>query len=102
MPKTIPTRKAFASLEDYARAGRLSGRSLAKIKDLARGTAILDRLVLERVRAGLTQAEMARRLGTSQSWVSKLEDSEDADLTLGEIDRYSAALGIKAGLSLAR
>lgn len=100
MPKTTQPRRTFASLEDYARTGRLSGRALARIKDLAKGTEIIDRLMLERVRAGLTQAELARRLGTSQSWVSKLEASEDADLTLGDIERYSAALGIKAGLSL--
>ena len=100
MPKTTQTRRGFASIEDYARAGRLSGRALAKVKGLARGTEIIDRLVLERVRAGLTPAERARRMGSSQSYVSKLEDSEDSDLTLGEIDRYCAALGIKAGLSL--
>lgn len=102
MSKATQPRRTYASLEDYARSGRLSARSLARIKCLAKGTEVIDRLVLERVRGGLTQAEMARRLGTSQSWVSKLEDSEDADLTLGEIDRYSAALGMKAGLSLSR
>lgn len=100
MPKTTQSRRTFASIEDYARAGRLSGRSLAKIKGLARGTEIIDRLVLERIRAGLTQTELARRMGSSQSYVSKLEDNEDAGLTLGEIDRYCAALGIKVGLSL--
>jgi DNA-binding Xre family transcriptional regulator len=93
-------RKTFTSLEDYARSGRLSARTLARIHELSRGTELIDRLVLERVRAGLTQAELARRLRTSQSYVSKLEDSHDADLTLGEIDRYCAALGISAGLSL--
>lgn len=100
MPKATQPRRTFASLEDYAQSRRLSARSLANIKDLAKGTEVIDRLVLERVRAGLTQTELARRLGTSQSYVSKLEDSVDADLTLGEIDRYSAALGITAGLSL--
>lgn len=100
MPKATHPRRTFTSLEDYARSGRLSARSLARIKDLAKGTEVIDRLVLERVRAGLTQTELARRLGSSQSYVSKLEDSLDADLTLGEIDRYCAALGITAGLSL--
>jgi DNA-binding Xre family transcriptional regulator len=100
MAKSRQSRRSFASIEDYARAGRVSGRTLARIKELSRETEVIDRLVLERVRAGLTQTELARRLGTSQSYVSKLEDSLDDDLTLGEIDRYCAALGIKAGLSL--
>jgi DNA-binding Xre family transcriptional regulator len=100
MAKSNPRRKTFSSLEEYARGGRLSGRTLAQIRQLARDTEVIDRMVLERVRAGLTQTELARRLGTSQSYVSKLEDSADADLTLGEIDRYCAALGISAGLSL--
>jgi len=100
MAKPNPRRNTFTSLEDYARGGRLLGRTLARIKGLARDTELIDRLVLERVRAGLTQTELARRLRTSQSYVSKLEDSVDADLTLGEIDRYCAALGISAGLRL--
>lgn len=100
MAKTVHRRRTFTSLEDYAGAGHLSGRTIARIRTLARETEIIDRLVLERVRAGLTQTALARRMGCSQSYISKLEDSADADITLGEIDRYCAVLGITAGLKL--
>lgn len=76
----------------------LSRATLARIQRLSRQTQTIDRLVIERVRAGLNQAELARRMGCSQSYISKLEDSKDADLKLGEIERYCAALGIKADL----
>ena len=98
MPKTTQKQRAFVSVDDYARAGRLSRRSLSKIKNLALNTDIIDRLVLERVRAGLTQTELSRRLGSSQSYISKFEDSLDAELTIGEIDRYCMALNLKVGL----
>ena len=59
-----------------------------RVAELHNGTKIVDWLVQERNRAGLTQAELARRMGCSQSKVSKLEDSRDEDLRLGEIGRY--------------
>ena len=85
--------------------GRLAGLGLsramlARIRALSRQTQTIDRLVIERVRAGLNPAELARRLGCSQSYISKLEDSKDADLKLGEIERYCAALGITVDLRL--
>jgi transcriptional regulator with XRE-family HTH domain len=45
-----------------------------------------------RIDSGLTQTEVAARMGTSQSAVARLE-SGDADVRLSTIDRYAAALG---------
>lgn len=98
MTKTSQGRRTFSSIEAYARAGHIPASALARIQRLSRQTQTIDRLVIERVRAGLNQAELARRMGCSQSYISKLEDSKDADLKLGEIERYCSALGITADL----
>jgi predicted transcriptional regulator len=44
-----------------------------------------------RIGLGLTQTEVAARMGTSQSAVARLE-SGDADVRLSTLERYAAAL----------
>ncbi len=44
-----------------------------------------------RVDLGLTQTEVAARMGTSQSAVARLESGE-ADVRLSTIERYAAAI----------
>ena len=50
---------------------------------------------LERLRceAGLTQAEVAKRMGVTQSTVSRLEGSRWQDMKLGELEGYLSNLG---------
>jgi DNA-binding XRE family transcriptional regulator len=53
---------------------------------------LLDALVQARKDAGLTQTEVARRLGVRQPTVSKFE-AEGSDPQLSTIQRYARALG---------
>ena len=48
---------------------------------------------------GLSQTEVAARMGTSQSAVARLE-SGDADVRWSTIERYAAALGHQLEISL--
>jgi ribosome-binding protein aMBF1 (putative translation factor) len=48
--------------------------------------------------AGLTQAELARRVGTTQSVIARLEDAEYAGRSLTMLERIAAACGV--GLKL--
>jgi transcriptional regulator with XRE-family HTH domain len=52
-------------------------------------TAMLE---ARRQAAGLTQAEVARRMGVTQSTVSRLESDRWQDLRLGELDAYLRAV----------
>jgi transcriptional regulator with XRE-family HTH domain len=49
-------------------------------------------LTAKRVELGLSQTEVAARMGTSQSAVARLESGE-ADLRLSTLERYAAAIG---------
>lgn len=51
----------------------------------------LGRLAAQRVELGLTQTEVAARMGTSQSAVARLESGE-ADVRMSTLERYAAAL----------
>lgn len=52
---------------------------------------LVSRLVEERTGLGLTQTEVAARMGTSQSAVARLE-SGSADVRISTLERYAAAL----------
>lgn len=58
----------------------------------ARRQALTEELVARRVALGLSQTEVAARMGTSQSAVARLE-SGSADLRVSTLQRYAAALG---------
>lgn len=58
----------------------------------ARRRELAAELVDRRRAAGLSQTEVAARMGTSQSAVARLESGE-ADVRLSTLDRYVAALG---------
>jgi predicted transcriptional regulator len=58
----------------------------------ARRRALVDELAAHRQRLGLTQTEVAARMGTSQSAVARLEAGQ-ADVRASTLERYAAALG---------
>jgi predicted transcriptional regulator len=47
-----------------------------------------------RVELGLSQTEVAARMGTSQSAVARLE-AGDGDIRLSTLERYAAAIGVE-------
>lgn len=61
---------------------------------------IISSLLAFRAASGLSQADVASKLKCSQSRVSKLEGSNDADVRLGDLREYAAAIGceLKAGV----
>ena len=69
---------AFPQLMEAARRRRLLLRELAK----------------KREELGLSQAEVAARIGTSQSALARLESGE-GNPTLATVDRYASAMGKK-------
>jgi transcriptional regulator with XRE-family HTH domain len=53
---------------------------------------LLADLVSRRQSAGLSQTEVAARMGTSQSSVARLESGQ-GDIRLSTLERYAAAVG---------
>lgn len=58
----------------------------------ARRRALADELVERRAKLGLSQTEVAARMGTSQSAVARLESGE-VDVRLSTLERYAEAIG---------
>jgi len=66
--------------------------------DLKRSTIVAERLAVLRQSAGITQEEMAKHLGMTQSAISKLEAGRDEDLTIGQIAEYSRVTNQRLGI----
>jgi transcriptional regulator with XRE-family HTH domain len=65
----------------------------------ARRRTLSAELAARRVEQGLSQTEVAARMGTSQSAVARLE-SGDADVRLSTLERYASALDRRLDWSL--
>lgn len=61
--------------------------------------AMARKLILARSRAGLSQAEVARRMGTSQSAVARLESGTRLP-AMSSLKRYAEAVGCTLELRL--
>ena len=67
----------------------------AEYDALANEFAIARELIAARTRAGLSQAEVAQRMGTTQSVVARLESGRRPP-SLRTVQRYAQAVGARA------
>jgi ribosome-binding protein aMBF1 (putative translation factor) len=75
---------------------RMAGESpeLRRLTEEARVNAAVAQLIYDaRNKAGLSQAELAERIGTKQSVISRLEDADYEGHSLRMLQRIAAALG---------
>ena len=61
--------------------------------------AVARQLIAARRRAGLSQAEVARKMGTTQSAIARLESGQRLP-ALSSLQRYAAAIGHKVEVHL--
>jgi len=70
---------------------------------LAEEFEFLDEILRARAAAGLTQAEVAARIGTTQSAVARLESAVGGHSpSIATLQRYAAALGYKLQVRLVK
>jgi ribosome-binding protein aMBF1 (putative translation factor) len=75
---------------------RMAGESpeLRRLTEEARVNAAVAQLIYEaRNKAGLSQAQLAERIGTKQSVISRLEDADYEGHSLSMLQRIATALG---------
>jgi len=70
---------------------------------LAEEFSFLDQILEARAEAGLTQAEVAARLGTSQSAIARLESpSGRHSPSIATLQKYASALGYRLEVRLVK
>jgi hypothetical protein len=85
--------RSYSSVDEMVKL-TLGSRWLKRMKQRLKHTEVVDQLVLARLRAGLSQTDLATRMKCTQSRVSKIEDSLDAQLSLKDIYEYAGAVGV--------
>lgn len=71
--------------------------------DLAEEFAFLDEVLKARAAAGLTQAEVAARVGTTQSAIARLESAAPRHSpSVATLQRYARALGYRLEVRLVK
>ena len=72
-------------------------------EELAEEFVFLDQVLKARAEAGLTQAEVAARVGTTQSAIARLESAESKHSpSIATLQRYADALGYKVEIRLVK
>jgi predicted XRE-type DNA-binding protein len=99
----LPIRpRRYRNVADLRKAGIISAQTAERVRAAGARTRVITHLVCQRLKAGLSQKEVASRLRRTQSWVSKFEDRVDAELTLGEIQAYCRAVSGSFSLTFGR
>jgi len=71
--------------------------------ELVEEFAFLDEVLNARAEAGLTQAEVAARVGTTQSAIARLESAEPKHSpSIATLQKYAKALGYKVEIRLVK
>lgn len=60
---------------------------------------VQEKLRLAREKAGLTQDQVARRMHVNRSFVSRVE-TQSGNITLGTLERYARAVGLRCEIRL--
>lgn len=90
--KAIPAKKVFAEW-------RKDPEYIREYEALEQEFALASAVIGARVRAGLTQAELAERMGTSQSAVARLEGGR-ARPSVATLEKLAKATGSKLRIAL--
>jgi transcriptional regulator with XRE-family HTH domain len=95
--------RRYSSVDELMRIEGFSQEIHAKVSEIEAATKVVEQLTLLRQMAGLTQEQMATKLGfNSQSAVSKLESGQDEEITIGQIRKYVEASGERVGIVFGR
>lgn len=98
----LPSGRRYKSVAALMDAQNTPAEVREEVQKLAASTRVVDELCRMRARAGLTQAQIADRIGCTQSRISKLEGSVDRDLSLGEIFDYVKASGSQISIGIGK
>lgn len=98
----MATSKTYNSVLEMTRDIADDASFADELEDHLESRKIARDLAVSRASQGLTQTDIARRLGCSQGRISKLENSADVDLKLGELAMYASALGLRISVTAER
>jgi len=98
----MATDKTYSSVAEMVRDIADDASFADELENHLESRKIARDLAVLRASQGLTQTDIARKLGCSQGRISKMENSADVDLKLGELAMYASALGLRISVTAER
>lgn len=92
--------KKVNDIAELAEGLGFDAKGLAEVRRKVADRSVSGMLAALRARKGLTQKELAVRMGRTQSAVSKLETTDNDDFRLGDVRAYASALGLRVSVGL--
>jgi len=99
---TAPQPKRFASVTDLVKATAANDQQVNEFERMLAHSVIVNALIRTRADAGMTQAEVGEKMECTQSAVSKLEHSQDGDLTIRDMASYLNATGGRLNIGIGK
>ena len=92
-----------SNLQQFKKKALAKPAVRAAYDELAEEFAFLDEVLKARTKTGLTQAEVAERMGTTQSAVARLESANAKHSpSLATLQRYAQAIGHRVEVRLVK
>jgi len=89
----MAAKKQYSSVSEVLRDAAPDKAFLKEFDEHIAERQLIKRLIALRAARGLSQRDIAEKIGCTQSRLSKLENSKDADIKLGDLREYAAAVG---------
>ena len=90
----------YTSVPQMVRETSDDGAFVEAFEQRLHGRRILKDLMIQRATLGLSQKDIADRLGCTQSRISKLESTTDPQLRLSDLVQYADAVGLRVKIVL--
>jgi predicted XRE-type DNA-binding protein len=91
----MPKQKAYRSVPELVREISGSTSFADGFESRLVNRRIVKDLMVLRATQGLSQKDVALKLGCTQSRISKLESMTDADVRIGDLSKYAEVLGLE-------
>jgi transcriptional regulator with XRE-family HTH domain len=94
-----PSGRRYSSVSGLLAGEKICGKVQKEVASRGAEKKIATLLAALRAQAGLTQQELAKKIGRTQGSISKIENTPDRDITLGILQDYSRATGDRVSLT---
>lgn len=94
--------KKLTSISDLMNEMGIDKDIAKKVTDNINNHSVSQSLTILRAKADLSQAEMAKKMGVSQSFISKLEVASNDQIKFGDFNKFVNALGYDTTLTISK
>ncbi len=101
-PQEINMDQRLSTISDLMNEMGIEKATAKKVTENIKNYSISQNLTILRARANISQAEMAKKMNTSQSFISKLEGASNDQIKVDDMCAFFAALGYETTITISK